>query len=138
MVGQTHARTLGTQLRNRYIEKLRFLKDDYDPSTLYVRSTDFARTVSSAQLVLDGLFAGRANNFDVHVFARNEETLSANWRRCPALHQFYSRALEHLAQAQSIDPAMQRVAFKIGVLPRELEVVGLLDLISSRTAHGMV
>lgn len=47
---------LGTKLRQRYIEEYHLLPSQYDAKTIYVRSTDYDRTLMSAQSLLQGLY----------------------------------------------------------------------------------
>ena len=45
---------LGQHFRRRYIEEIPFLSPCYDPSEIYVRSTDFDRTIRSAMANMAG------------------------------------------------------------------------------------
>lgn len=47
---------LGTQFRQKYVTQYRLLPEMYDSRLMYVRSTDFDRTLMSAQSVLMGLY----------------------------------------------------------------------------------
>jgi acid phosphatase len=47
---------LGVALRKRYIQQDHLLPEHYEYNTLYVRSTDYARTLMSAQSLLAGLY----------------------------------------------------------------------------------
>lgn len=47
---------LGKKLRQIYIEQARLLPENFDHSTIYIRSTDFDRTIMSAQALLTGLY----------------------------------------------------------------------------------
>ena len=76
-------------LKRRYIEDLHFLPEDYDPRDVYVRSTDFARTVASAQMVMEGIFGDSARHASIHVLPRGEETFSMLWKKCPAIREFH-------------------------------------------------
>ena len=55
-VGMRQHYNLGKFLRRIYIEKLKFLTTDYDPNEIYVRSTDYNRTIQSAISQLYGLY----------------------------------------------------------------------------------
>jgi acid phosphatase len=47
---------LGLSLRKKYIEQTHLLPAQYNPETMYVRSTDYDRTLQSAQSILLGLY----------------------------------------------------------------------------------
>src|SRR3989338_4890252 len=47
---------LGRQFRKRYIEQTHLLPPHYQHGTMYVRSTDYERTLMSAQSLLTGLY----------------------------------------------------------------------------------
>ena len=47
---------LGTELRKRYVEQFKLLSSHYINNSIYVRSTDFNRTIISAQSLLAGLY----------------------------------------------------------------------------------
>ncbi len=48
--------TVGTALRTRYVESLAILDGNYSREELYVRSTNYDRTLMSAQSLLTGLY----------------------------------------------------------------------------------
>ena len=43
-------------MRQRYIEELKFLPEQYEPNSIYVLSTDVNRTIMSAYAQLLGLY----------------------------------------------------------------------------------
>ena len=47
---------LGLNFRKHYIEDLKFLPEEYDDDLMYVRSSDFDRTLNSAESFLYGLY----------------------------------------------------------------------------------
>ena len=47
---------LGTKFRQKYVVENHLLPESYDPKLMYVRSSDFDRTLMSAQSVLMGLY----------------------------------------------------------------------------------
>jgi acid phosphatase len=55
-IGMRQEYGLGLKLRKRYIEDQAFLPNNYQPETIYAQSTDFNRTIMSAQSLLMGLY----------------------------------------------------------------------------------
>lgn len=55
-VGMRQHFLLGSQLRKEYIEDQAFLSPSYEPNELFVRSTDYNRTIMSALSQLAGLY----------------------------------------------------------------------------------
>ena len=55
-LGMAQEYALGQEMRKRYITQGHFLPESYVPGSIYVRSTDFDRTLVSAQSLLLGLF----------------------------------------------------------------------------------
>ncbi len=47
---------LGSHLRDIYVEQYHLMPEDYAPETIYIRSSDFDRTLMSAQSFLMGLY----------------------------------------------------------------------------------
>lgn len=47
---------MGLLFRKKYVEQEHLLPDHYEPGTMYVRSTDYDRTLMSAQSLLMGLY----------------------------------------------------------------------------------
>jgi len=56
-IGMRREYELGKKLRRRYIEETKLLPRSYKPETLYVRSTDYNRTIMSAECFLMGLYS---------------------------------------------------------------------------------
>ena len=54
--GMRQEHELGRQFRKRYIEQTHLLPPHYQHGTMYVRSTDYERTLMSAQSLLTGLY----------------------------------------------------------------------------------
>nr|KAJ3418650.1 hypothetical protein HK105_008054 [Polyrhizophydium stewartii] len=75
---------LGHELRELYVEKQRFLPQVLDSRTarsIYLRSTDYLRTIESLQFLVHGLYpplkrqAPNALNLQIHVRPHSDETM---------------------------------------------------------------
>jgi lysosomal acid phosphatase len=79
-LGMQQEYLLGTKMRKRYIEQNHLLPKQYLASTMYVRSTDFNRTLMSAESLLLGLYPlGSGPNLS----SSNQPALPANYQPIP-------------------------------------------------------
>lgn len=53
-IGMHQEYELGKKLRHRYIDETKLLARTYQPGTLYVRSTDYNRTIMTAECLSMG------------------------------------------------------------------------------------
>ncbi len=60
-IGMQQEYNLGVKLRQRYVDKEQLLPAQYQPATLYARSTDVDRTLMSAASFLMGLYPASTN-----------------------------------------------------------------------------
>jgi acid phosphatase len=79
---------LGSRLRFYYINQLKLMGQTLVPQSLYIRSTDYSRTIESVQYLLGGLYP-RKNRFkgqdlEIHVRDYKEETMIPH-TNCPSL-----------------------------------------------------
>lgn len=77
-VGVQQEKKLGEELRVKYITQSHLLPETYDPSSLFVRSTDFERTIKSANSLLLGLYpldkrAGVNQVIPIYVVTKKED-----------------------------------------------------------------
>eukprot|EP00708_Paratrimastix_pyriformis_P003003 GAFH01001767.1.p2 GENE.GAFH01001767.1~~GAFH01001767.1.p2 ORF type:complete len:412 (-),score=97.75 GAFH01001767.1:208-1269(-) len=88
---------LGTQFRQRYVNN-GFLPSSFDPSLVYVRSTDVPRTKESLQCNLGTFFPtvqprrnGGLPVIDIHMMESSAETLLAQSSHCPKISYLLSQ-----------------------------------------------
>lgn len=55
-LGREQEKKLGELLRDKYINQSHLLSQKYNPNDLYIRSTNFPRTINSAEAILSGLY----------------------------------------------------------------------------------
>ena len=55
-VGEQQLFDLGCRLRERYVNELKFLSQNYDPNEISVRRTNVKRCINSAKCLLAGLY----------------------------------------------------------------------------------
>ncbi len=81
--GMKQEYALGKKLRERYVDELKLLPVDYQSEKLYVRSTDYDRTLMSAQSLLMGLYPDGPlqNNYQpipIHSQPKEKDILISN------------------------------------------------------------
>jgi acid phosphatase len=86
--GKRNMMALGSRLRFFYIDQLRLLNPTLVPSSLYVRSTDYSRTIESVQYLLGGLYPRKnrheKQDLQIHVRDYKDETMIPH-TNCPSL-----------------------------------------------------
>ncbi|KAJ3384403.1 hypothetical protein HDU92_003593, partial [Lobulomyces angularis] len=79
-IGKLSMQKLGGNLRNLYVDQLHFIRGELDDKTknnVYVRSTDYARTIESVQYLLNGFFPNQyrvEKNWSLPIHIKSEET----------------------------------------------------------------
>lgn len=53
-------REVGKKFKQKYIDEFKLLKNDLEPSQLYIRSSYSTRTIETAQNVLEGMYGGNS------------------------------------------------------------------------------
>lgn len=82
---------LGQALRARYVTELGFLPAEFDPTVVYLRSTDVPRTIQSAQSLIAGLFPDAATSsasvpvLTIHTMDGDGDNMTPNTGLCPRL-----------------------------------------------------
>ncbi|KAL1925089.1 uncharacterized protein VTP21DRAFT_4743 [Calcarisporiella thermophila] len=145
-IGRSSMTKLGTRLREIYVDKLKFLDTSLDgPETLFIRSTDFVRTLESVQHLADGLYpAGtRPKDFVLEVYTRNafDENLYIN-RNCARLkdltEQFYRAAVEITEKRlQEVSKKLSGLGLGEIRLDSHPSASGLLDSAVAAKANGI-
>lgn len=79
---------LGSRLRSHYIHRLKLMNETLDANNLYIRSTDYSRTIESVQYLLGGLYPVKSRKIGedlvIHVRDYENETMIPH-NNCPSL-----------------------------------------------------
>ena len=79
---------LGSRLRFYYIDQLKLMGQTLLPQSLYIRSTDYSRTIESVQYLLGGLYPQKnrheGQDLQIHVRDYKDETMIPH-TNCPSL-----------------------------------------------------
>ncbi|XP_039192004.1 prostatic acid phosphatase [Crotalus tigris] len=123
--GTQQAYQLGQWLKDRYKN---FLSPSYKPKEIYVRSTDYDRTIMSAQAVLAGLFPPSTEEkwnpninwqpIPVHTVPISDEKLLKypNYR-CPSFNGLLQQVIQEMKTKNELQKYMaliQKVAYNLG------------------------
>ena len=117
---------LGTMLRARYVERLGLLPAAFVPGTLYVRSSQYDRTIASAQALLSGLYPVRDQEITINIrHPRHENLYPREDPSCPALLAMFRklsspfRLYYHKYQAQELITTLETLALHGHPAPRD-------------------
>lgn len=93
-VGEKQMFDLGRRIREKYIDKLKFISPYYDTNQLYARSSHYKRTINSAKSFLAGLYCEShldepENPFIINVHKLHDDCLFPNALSCSYLAQMY-------------------------------------------------
>lgn len=151
--GKTAMVTLGSRLRAIYGQYLGLLPPTWGPeaaSALYLRSTNYPRTLETLQHVLAGLYPGAANQGDptasvktpflIHTRPEDMENMYP-WSKCARMrllqkhfkttvHSLLAKDIEHL---QASLRHLLALPDSYGAFP---SFHGIYDVLSSAKAHG--
>lgn len=84
--GRRAMRGFGGNLRDLYVNQLGFLPSTFHPSSVYLRSTEYARTIESVQCLFSGLYPQATLPITLNIRKEQDETMFPSGR-CPRLKQ---------------------------------------------------
>jgi hypothetical protein len=109
LIGMKQEYYLGEVIRDRYIES-GYMSSNYNRSQIYVRSTDYDRTLMSAQCVLGGLYPPTPDQefkpglqwqpIPVHTVPKNEDTLLRPWSHCNTFNDIITQTQRSIEYQQ--------------------------------------
>eukprot|EP00898_Chlorokybus_atmophyticus_P007996 jgi/Chlat1/8198/Chrsp76S00613 len=137
---------LGQRLREIYVNKLGFLRDEDLADSIYVRSTDVWRTQQSAEGLLHGLFGDGAKDglqIPIHTLPQEIENMAANPQRCARLaeirHELRNSPMwqGHLQSNQALRDHLNKIAGTGDRLDWSDSFDHFFDSFRGRTCHKM-
>ncbi|CAO3662946.1 unnamed protein product [Umbelopsis ramanniana] len=143
-VGRASVTKLGASLRDIYINRLKFLPDEWDEKAIYIRSTDYNRTQESVQqLVSAGLYppGKRDESFSLKIRTRDprDDNMFPN-PSCKRLRQL-TRDFNKTV-AEQCKPKLEKISKKMRTYVPEVSLDshpsanGILDTLVAAKAHG--
>ncbi|OWF36130.1 lysophosphatidic acid phosphatase type 6-like isoform X2 [Mizuhopecten yessoensis] len=142
-LGQQQCFMLGQKLKQDYIEGANLITEDYDPNTVFGRSTNIKRTIESLRCVMAGMF-GVSNlqkiaPVKVYISDQQSEVLFPNLHNCHVLTQNNHSVLFHMGDKPEYQPERLKLEKAFGVNFKDhvgLNFVGMRDDLVARKAHG--
>jgi len=139
---------LGQGLRELYVNQLKFIPENYDPSATYFRATGVPRAQQSLFSVLQGLYPPSTrigfNNIPFHVVADDYETLIPNSAMCPRVNTMRAVAQRQPNWVQwkkKLTPIVNRMVEITGMTNTSLNnpdsAVQWMDILFARKCHNM-
>eukprot|EP00727_Mastigamoeba_balamuthi_P001485 m51a1_g11333 hypothetical protein (393) ;mRNA; r:140372-142145 len=143
--GAMQARAVGQRMRQIYVETYGLLPRQFDPSLVYVRSTEVWRVKQTAMGHMNGLYpphtVHRRSVLDLNTAPKDIETLQPNPDACPALGKLRTS----LKQSQEWKSRVAGLADVRARVDRQLGTAGLwtdqfssfADVLHTRKCHGL-
>lgn len=146
--GQDQMYMIGRLLRKQYVDEAGFIDAIYNPSQIYVRSTNINRTIESARCLLAGLFGNlNLNNSHhpvcIHVQEANNDVLIPMVIDCLVLRQLNHLAMVHGGDLPEVKEHRLILEQLLEIDPdgtpgkKNINFVEVRDDIVAREVHGM-
>ncbi|KAL7754084.1 hypothetical protein RI367_000064 [Sorochytrium milnesiophthora] len=140
-LGRDSMTQFGRHLRELYVDRLKFLPASFtDPATMYLRSTDYPRTLESLHSVLDGLYPSTTRSLaaPLQIHSRTpltHETAVADWSAC-ARYKTIKRQFDAVIRA-SVQQKLQTASPLVRELVKDAgdDPTWASDIAASALAH---
>lgn len=150
-IGKEQEYVLGQILRTKYGDNLKFLDETFNVKDVYVRSTDYDRTLMSASCMLAGLFPPTLNQtwnknikwqpIPVHTVPIIYDDLLAVASKCPALttklQYFMTHDPDVLRVKKENQDLIKYVAENTGQAATYEGMIDILDTLFCEQVHNM-
>ncbi|GAN09533.1 phosphoglycerate mutase-like protein [Mucor ambiguus] len=143
-LGRYRMTTLGSRIREVYINKLHFLPDVYDEESIYLRSSDYIRTQESVQqLVAGGLYPKDKRPQDVTLKLRIRDPRddlmfpNPNCYRLRSLSKEFNKTVSSMMQDKfkSLTKRLSNYVDNVSLVSHP-SANGILDTLVAAKAHG--
>eukprot|EP00923_Selenidium_pygospionis_P001767 GHVN01002597.1.p1 GENE.GHVN01002597.1~~GHVN01002597.1.p1 ORF type:complete len:475 (+),score=37.63 GHVN01002597.1:34-1425(+) len=136
-VGHELMTSLGRRLRELYVDRLGFLPATFDPKTVNLRSTEYARTIESLQAVFTGLYPGTKEKPEVFIKKHEEETMYAS-EKCVKYKKTFEKHQKSTTEKHSRDIKRfkDRIGASLGIEAVHGTVERLWDALFCRYTHN--
>lgn len=157
-LGMQQEYQLGTGMRSLYVDKYHLLPANYTNGTMYIRSTDYDRTLESAQSLLMGLYPpgtgpvmpdngvpalpNASQPLPIHTVPQETDTLLIPYNTAAEyqqlLQQYVMNTPEWQTKTQSLQPKFQAWSEATGLhITNLLELAVLGDILNVEQIHNV-
>ncbi|XP_053733275.1 lysophosphatidic acid phosphatase type 6 [Synchiropus splendidus] len=138
-LGMQQLYDLGARLRRKYVEQGGFLSPAFDPSEVYVRSTNVVRTIESATCLLAGLFDQKQRDVvSIATVAAQQEILYPNYHGCQLLKLLGRHRWAESSALPDIAGDLKQIHRELGIAPQEpVDFILIRDDMVARQTHGL-
>ncbi|EAR86980.1 histidine phosphatase family (branch 2) protein (macronuclear) [Tetrahymena thermophila SB210] len=122
VVGQRQLFYLGQILKKEYIDGAKLLSAKYDASEIYYRSTDFNRTIMSAQCLLAGLYPAQSGDqIPDDILTNRQDLLNINFKLRD------SSTVPQITEKYPVQNGYQSIPIHVVERPRDKILLGYGD-----------
>ncbi|XP_053386845.1 lysophosphatidic acid phosphatase type 6-like isoform X2 [Mercenaria mercenaria] len=146
-LGQDQMYQIGRLLRKQYIQEAKMIDSEFNPTQIYVRSTNTDRTVGTARCLVAGMFGAEALSklqepVKIHVRQQSEDELLPRTGVCRVLRQINHYAMIHGGDLSGLRENRLLIEDLLGFEPdgtpgkHKLNFIDVRDDIVARETHG--
>ncbi|KAM5179755.1 lysophosphatidic acid phosphatase type 6 [Mantella aurantiaca] len=127
---------LGARLRKAYMEEQSFLSPVFNPSEVYVRSTNIVRNLESTRCLLAGLYQQKQNGpVTIVTDEASSEILYPNYQSCQELKQLTSGRMSDASNQPGMTDELKKLQRDLNI-KEEVDFFLLLDNLLAEQVHG--
>ena len=111
-IGKRQLYLLGSGVRKRYIKEYKLLSENYNPQEIYIKSTDYNRTIESVYSFIQGLYP---NGFGKNI---SEKVINnTNITYPPNINEEYKKEFENILNNSFLNGTNFALPYNMEILP---------------------
>ena len=111
-VGKRQLYLLGSGVRKRYIKEYKLLSENYNPQEIYIKSTDYNRTIDSVYSFIQGLYP---NGFGKNI---SEKVINnTNITYPPNINENYKKEFDNILNKSFLNGTNYALPYNMEILP---------------------
>ncbi|XP_056415731.1 lysophosphatidic acid phosphatase type 6 isoform X2 [Hyla sarda] len=137
-VGMQQMFSLGARMRRDYVEERKFLSPVFQPSEVYVRSTNIVRNLESTRCLLAGLYQQQQEGPVTIVTSDAEsEILYPNYQGCKGLKHLTSGRMSRASSQPGMTDELKKLQQELNIDDaKHVDFFLLLDNLLAEQVHG--